>query len=84
MRPPACVANKWGKGTTNEKITSSESAKELKDKVQQMLLERQKQDSDWFAPPSATAAATATTCTSLGNSYSQPPSSSGTSQRDPS
>jgi hypothetical protein len=51
MKPPACVHCKWGTGTTCEKPSSSQSAKELADRLKQMQEERTKQDVAWFAPP---------------------------------
>lgn len=51
MRPPACVSCKWGTGTTCEKPTSSASSKEMKNKLEEMMAERAKQDAAWFSPP---------------------------------
>ena len=52
MRPPACVSCKWGTGTACEKPTNTVAAKEVKNKLEEMMAERAKQDAKWFAPPS--------------------------------
>lgn len=51
MRPPACVSCKWGTGTTCERPSNSASSKEVKNKLEEMMAERAKQDAKWFAPP---------------------------------
>jgi len=43
----SCFVNRWGPGTTCEKPVNSESAKELKMRVEKMNTERAKQDSMW-------------------------------------
>jgi hypothetical protein len=55
MKPPACVSCKWGKGTTCEKPTNSQSSKEVTTKLEQMMAERAKQDAKWFAIPQDTS-----------------------------
>lgn len=50
MRPPACVQCKWGTGTTCEKPANTGTAKEMADKLKQMMAEREKQDTKWCAP----------------------------------
>lgn len=55
MRPPACVSCKWGTGTTCEKPSNSASSKEVKNKLEEMMAERAKQDAKWFAPPQETS-----------------------------
>ena len=52
MRPPACTQCKWGTGTTCEKPNNSQAQKDMKEKLEQMKAEREKQDAAWFAPPS--------------------------------
>ena len=42
-----CSVNRWGPGTTCEKPRNSESANELKTRIEKMNLERAKQDSMW-------------------------------------
>jgi hypothetical protein len=49
MKPPACVRNKWGSGTTCEKPPDTLAAKEVKSNFEKMMAERIKQDSAWFA-----------------------------------
>ena len=51
MRPPACVSCKWGTGTACERPTNTAAAKEVKNKLEEMLAERARQDAKWFAPP---------------------------------
>jgi hypothetical protein len=46
MRPPACVRNKWGSGTTCERPPPV--AKELQSNFEKMMAERVKQDANWF------------------------------------
>jgi hypothetical protein len=43
----SCFVNRWGPGTTCEKPVNSESAKELRMRVEKMNTERAKQDSMW-------------------------------------
>lgn len=47
MKPPACVRNKWGSGTTCERPPPA--AKEVQSNFDKMMAERAKQDSQWFA-----------------------------------
>ncbi len=51
MRPPACTQCKWGTGTTCEKPSNTASSKELETKLQQIMIERMKQDTKWFQVP---------------------------------
>jgi hypothetical protein len=51
MRPPACVSCKWGQGTACEKPTNTAAAKEVKNKFEEMMAERAKQDQKWFTVP---------------------------------
>jgi len=39
---------RWGPGTTKEKQVDTESAKELKQRMDQMLKEREKQNAMWI------------------------------------
>ena len=45
---PACVRCRWGTGTTCEKQTGA--AKEMEQRLQQMMAEREKQTAAWLAP----------------------------------
>ena len=55
---PLCTVNKWGCGTTTEKVPDTEAAKAMKEKLAATLAERARQDALWQAPsPSAPAAA---------------------------
>jgi hypothetical protein len=51
MRPPACVRNKWGSGTTCERPPPV--AKELQSNFEKMMAERVKQDANWFVTKDA-------------------------------
>ncbi len=44
MKPPACVRNKWGSGTTCERPPDTIAAKEVKSNFEKMMAERIKQD----------------------------------------
>ncbi len=48
MKPPACVRCKWGSGTTCERPSNSQSAKEVQSSFEKMMAERAKQDRDWY------------------------------------
>ena len=41
---------RWGPGTTKEKQVDTEGSKELKQRMDQMLKEREKQNSMWTKP----------------------------------
>ncbi len=41
---------RWGPGTTCEKPTDTELSKELKERIDQMLKEREKQNAMWIQP----------------------------------
>lgn len=49
MKPPACVRNKWGSGTTCERPPETAAAKEVENKLAQIMAERVKQDANWFS-----------------------------------
>jgi hypothetical protein len=38
---------RWGPGTTKERATDTESSKQLKSKMEEMLKEREKQNAMW-------------------------------------
>jgi hypothetical protein len=45
---------RWGPGTTKEREVDTESSKQLKSKMEEMMKEREKQNSMWTqAPPGA-------------------------------
>ena len=48
MKPPACVRNKWGSGTTCERPPETAAAKEVQTQFEKMMAERAKQDASWF------------------------------------
>jgi hypothetical protein len=51
MRGRCNVANRWGSGTTCEKPSNTEAAKELQARIAAMQAERTKQDSIWIQEP---------------------------------
>jgi hypothetical protein len=58
----SCSVNRWGKGTTCERPSNSEAAKELQARIAAMSQERAKQDMMWTQSsntPSAMASAMA-------------------------
>jgi hypothetical protein len=52
MKPPACVRNKWGSGTTCERAPETTAAKEVKTNFEKMMAERANQDAKWFTQQS--------------------------------
>jgi hypothetical protein len=60
----SCSVNRWGKGTTCERPSNSEAAKELQARIAAMSQERAKQDMMWtqssVAAPVSTAPEPAT------------------------
>ena len=42
---------RWGPGTTTERQVDTESSKQLKSKMEEMMKEREKQNSMWTQPP---------------------------------
>lgn len=54
----SCSVNRWGKGTTCERPSNSEAAKELQARIAAMSQERAKQDMMW-TQSSSTSSATA-------------------------
>jgi hypothetical protein len=47
----ACVRNKWGAGTTCEKVPDTEATKEMKSSLAKMMAEREAQDTMWNPTP---------------------------------
>jgi hypothetical protein len=39
---------RWGPGTTKERVIDSEGSKELKERMEQMMKEREKQNAMWI------------------------------------
>ena len=69
-----CGVNRWGPGTTKERVADTEAAKEMKDRMALMMKEREKQNNMWLqvsdtssstltqkAPSTSTSAAPSTT-----------------------
>jgi hypothetical protein len=52
-----CGVNRWGPGTTKERVADTETAKELKDKMALMMKEREKQNNMWIQVSDTTTAA---------------------------
>jgi hypothetical protein len=51
----SCSVNRWGKGTTCERPSNSEAAKELQTRIAAMSQERAKQDMMWTQSSTSTA-----------------------------
>ena len=47
---PLCTVNKWGCGTTTEKVPDTEATKAMKEKLAATLAERARQDALWQPP----------------------------------
>jgi hypothetical protein len=52
----SCSVNRWGKGTTCERPSNSEAAKELQARIAAMSQERAKQDMMWTQSSSTSSA----------------------------
>ena len=50
MKSPACTQNKWGKGTTTDRVPDTDASKEVKARLAAVMAEREKQDCMWSAP----------------------------------
>jgi hypothetical protein len=50
MKSPACTQNKWGKGTTTDRVPDTDASKEMKARLAAVMAEREKQDCMWTAP----------------------------------
>lgn len=48
--PKACQCNRWGTGTCSPSQPKEPQSKEMNSKLQQMLAERERQDTMWFTP----------------------------------
>jgi hypothetical protein len=46
--PKACQCNRWGTGTCSPSQSKEPQSKEMNSKLQQMLAERERQDTMWF------------------------------------
>lgn len=50
MRPPACVACKWGQGTTcSEKKSNTAAVQEMEKRLAELQAERKKQENQWVS-----------------------------------
>lgn len=47
---PLCTVNKWGCGTTTEKVPDTDASKAMKERLAATLVERARQDALWQAP----------------------------------
>jgi hypothetical protein len=63
----SCSVNRWGTGTTCERPSNSEAAKELQARIAAMSQERAKQDMMWNSstPASDTSSPPVTTSTAM-------------------
>ena len=48
--PKACQCNRWGTGTCAPSQSKEPQSKEMNSKLQQMMAERERQDTMWFIP----------------------------------
>lgn len=47
MKSPACTQNKWGTGTTADRVPDTDASKEMKARLAAVMAERNRQDSMW-------------------------------------
>ena len=48
MKPPACVACKWGQGTTcSEKKSNTAAVQEMEKRLAELQAQRKKQENQW-------------------------------------
>ena len=52
MKSPACTQCRWGTGTTRDRESDTDVAKEARARMAAMTAEREKQDEMWSAKPS--------------------------------
>ena len=52
MKSPACTQCRWGTGTTKDRESDTDAAKEARARMAAMMAEREKQDEMWSAKPS--------------------------------
>ena len=50
-----CVRNKWGAGTTCEKVPETSATKEINSRLATMVAEREQQDKMWVSAAAAAA-----------------------------
>ena len=48
--PKPCQCNRWGTGTCAPSQSKEPQSKEMNNKLQQMMAERERQDTMWFIP----------------------------------
>ena len=47
MKSPACTQNKWGTGTTTDRVPDTDTSKEMKARLAAVMAERDRQDCMW-------------------------------------
>lgn len=50
MKSPACTQNKWGSGTTTDRVPDTDTSKEVKARLAAVMAERNRQDCMWTMP----------------------------------
>jgi len=50
MKSPACTQCRWGTGTTKDRESDTDAAKEARARLAAMMAERGKQDEMWLEP----------------------------------
>ena len=68
----SCSVNRWGKGTTCERPSNSEAAKELQARIAAMSQERAKQDMMWTQSSTMATATTSSPTTSSAMAMATP------------
>ena len=68
----SCSVNRWGTGTTCERPSNSEAAKELQARIAAMSQERAKQDMMWTQSSTSESATSSTTSAPATTSCASP------------
>jgi hypothetical protein len=50
MKSPACTQCRWGTGTTKDRESQTDAAKEMKARLAAVMAERDRQDCMWLEP----------------------------------
>ena len=78
----SCSVNRWGKGTTCERPSNSEAAKELQARIAAMSQERAKQDMMWTQSSASESIATSSTAPATTSSAMATPAPAATKRSD--
>ena len=63
-----CGVNRWGPGTTKERMADTEATKEMKDRMALMMKEREKQNNMWLQVSDTSSSALTQKAPSTGTS----------------